>query len=542
VADGIRVGAGAAATIGTGVIRGRVSAADTGRPLRRAEVTLTSADRNGERRSISTSADGRYEFANLPAGRYNLAAWRSGYLTVSYGQSRPLEAGRLLQVVDKQIIEQLDFTLIRMSVLGGRITDEAGEPISGARVLVMRQAFVDGERRLGVVDHGTTDDAGRYRVVNLAPGAYFVFATLWQTWTIIERDVEQTIGYAPTYYPGTSSVQTARRVSLGVGQSADTADFSMVRAAVASVSGTAIDSTGRPLVGETISLTQAFPNAGTNASFQYGGTLVEADGTFTIKNVPPGDYKLMVRYVVRDGASAHVEEAGTAHVTVNGAAIRDVRFVTSRGGTIAGQLLTDRGTVPAFPRDRVKIVGRPLVEDADLKVGGIDDSGGVQDDGSFYVGGLFGRTRIRATLPDGWMLKAVFRDGRDVTDEPVDLRSRERITGIQVIVTDRVTAITGQVTDDKNAAAFDGTVVIFHRDQEKWSDASRYLRAVRPDDQGQFEIRGLPPGQYLAAAIAHVEDGGWNDPMYLESIRRYARPLSVAEGATAAISLKLVTP
>jgi hypothetical protein len=76
-----------------------------------------------------------------------------------------------------------------MSVLGGRVTDEAGEPISGARVLVMRQAYVDGERRLGVVDHGTTDDAGRYRIVNLAPGAYFVSATLWQTWTIIERDV-----------------------------------------------------------------------------------------------------------------------------------------------------------------------------------------------------------------------------------------------------------------------------------------------------------------------------------------------------------------
>jgi hypothetical protein len=316
----------------------------------------------------------------------------------------------------------------------------------------------------------------------------------------------------------------------------------MVRAAVASVSGTAIDSTGRPLVGETISLSQAFPNAGTNATFQYGGTLVEADGAFTIKNVPPGDYKLVVRYVVRDGASAHVEEAGTAQVAVNGAAIRDVRFVTSRGGTIAGQLLTDRGTVPSLPRDRVKIAGRPLAEDADLKVGGIDDSGGVQDDGSFYVGGLFGRTRIRATLPDGWMLKAVFRDGRDVTDEPVDLRSRERISGIQVIVTDRVTAIAGQVTDDKNAAAFDGTVVIFHRDQEKWLDASRYVRATRPDDQGQFEIRGLPPGDYLAAAVAYVEDGGWNDPMYLESIRRYAMPLSVAEGATATISLKLIAP
>jgi hypothetical protein len=249
-----------------------------------------------------------------------------------------------------------------------------------------------------------------------------------------------------------------------------------------------------------------------------------------------------MRYVVRDGSGAHVEEAGTARVAVNGIDVRDVKFVTSRGGTIAGQLLTDRGTVPDIPHNRVKVVGRPLAEDADLKVGGIDESGDVQDDGTFYVGGVLGRARIRAMLPEGWMLKAVLRDGRDITDESVDLRSRERISGIQLIVSDRVTAISGQVTDDKNATASDATVVVFHRDREKWADESRYTRAVRPDEQGQFEIRGLPPGDYLAVAIGYIEEGGWNDPAYLESVRRYAQPLSVAEGTAAAVSLRLVAP
>jgi hypothetical protein len=407
---------------------------------------------------------------------------------------------------------------------------------------VMRQSYIDGARRLGVVDHGTTDDAGRYRIVNLAPGTYFVLATLWQTWTIIERDAEQTIGYGPTYFPGTATVQTARRIALGVGETTDTADFSMVRAPVAIVSGSAVDSRGRALVGETVGLSQGFPNGGTAATFQYGGTLVGADGTFTIRNVPPGDYKLVMRYVVRDGSGAHVEEAGTAPVAVKGVDLRDVRFVTSRGGTITGQLLTDRGTIPGIPRGRIKIVGRPLAEDADLKVGGIDDSGDVQDDGSFYVGGVFGRARIRANLPDGWTLKAVLRDGRDITDEPVDLRSRELVSGIQVIVSERVAVVTGQVTDDQNAPASDGTVVVFHRDQAKWSDDSRYVHGVRLDGQGQFEIHGLPPGDYLTVAIDYIEEGAWKDPAYLESIRRFAQPLSVAEGATAAVALKLITP
>jgi hypothetical protein len=187
-------------------------------------------------------------------------------------------------------------------------------------------------------------------------------------------------------------------------------------------------------------------------------------------------------------------------------------------------------------------VGQALVEDADLKVGGIDNSGDVLDDGTFYLGGVFGRTRIRATLPEGWMLKAVLRDGRDITDETVELRSRERISGIQVIVSDRVTAITGQVADDKNAPASDGTVIVFHRDPERWPDQSRYIRAVRPDESGQFELRGLAPGEYLAVAVGAIEDGRWNDPIYLDSVRRYAQRLAVAEGATAAISLRLVAP
>ena len=352
VADSIQVGPRAATTTGTAVIRGRVNAADTGRPLRRAQVTVTSADQSGVRRSISTSADGRYEVADLPAGRYTIAAWRSGYLTLRYGQSRPLEAGRPLQILDKQIVEKLDFTLTRMSVLGGRVTDEAGEPIAGARVLVMRQAYVDGARRLGVVDHGTTDDAGRYRIVNLAPGAYFVLATLWQTWTIIERDVEQTIGYAPTYYPGTSSVQNARRISLGVGQSIDTADFSMVRAAVASVSGTR-SIRGAGLSSEKPSACRRrFPTRAPTPRFSTAARWSQADGTFTIKNVPPGDYKLVIRYVVRDGSGAHVEEAGTAPCGGERRRCRrrEVRDLARRHG---------RRSVADGPRDRARYSPQP---------------------------------------------------------------------------------------------------------------------------------------------------------------------------------------
>jgi len=78
------------ARAGSAIVRGRVVAVDTGRPLRRARVLLTSAvlGRNG--RTASTDADGRYEIGDLPAGRYVVRASRSGYLGLQYGQHRPL--------------------------------------------------------------------------------------------------------------------------------------------------------------------------------------------------------------------------------------------------------------------------------------------------------------------------------------------------------------------------------------------------------------------------------------------------------------------
>jgi len=529
---------------GTAVIRGRVTASDTGRPLRRATVTVASADAGTVRRTMSTTADGRYEIDSLPAGLYTISAWRNGYLAWRYGQSRPFEAAKPLLVADKTAIEKLDLVLPKMSVVAGRVVSETGEPLADVHVLLMRQVYVDGGRRYGVADYGSTDDAGRYRLVSVAPGTYIVMATLSQTWTVIEGGEEQAVGYAPTYYPGTPAAQSARRITVGVGQTLDNISFAMARGAVASISGTAIGSRGQSLAGETVYLSQPFVNGGSNAAFQHSGTLVGADGSFVVRNVPPGDYKLVLRQTVRDADGAHVEEAGVLPIAVNGVDVRDVVFTSSRGGQFDGQVLTEPGTLADLPRDAIKIVAQPLLEDADQKVGGsdIDSSGLVREDGTFHVRGVFGRARIRATLPDGWVLKTVLRNGRDVTDEPFELRSREQVSGIEIIVSHRVTEVSGRLTADRRGQPAEGTVIVYPQDAERWGDLSRYARAVRPDQQGRFEVKALPPGDYLAVAVSFVEGDEWRDSAYLESIRRHGQRVRLTEDSVQTVSLMPVTP
>src|ERR1700724_2167436 len=78
---------------GTALLRGHVLAADTGRPLRKAQVRLV-APETRENAAATTDDDGRYEFKEVKAGRYTISATKGSYITLSYGQTRPLEAGK----------------------------------------------------------------------------------------------------------------------------------------------------------------------------------------------------------------------------------------------------------------------------------------------------------------------------------------------------------------------------------------------------------------------------------------------------------------
>jgi Carboxypeptidase regulatory-like domain len=531
------------AQTGTAMIRGRILAADNGRPLRRARITLTAPELGTENRTTSTNPDGRYEIKDLPAGRYSMTVARSGYLTLRYGQRRPLEQGKPLQISDKQLVDNVDFSLPRMSLITGHITDEVNEPISGVQVWAMRSTYFEGRRKLVPVGNIMSDDSGQYRILGLVPGTYYVMATMRETWTVTDGGVEQVMGYAPTYFPGTTSVGDARRVTVAVGQEASNTDFSLIPGRAAKVSGTAVDSRGRPLGGQGVSVNQEFRGPNNMMMFGTSGSTVAADGTFTIKNLAPGEYKLVVRTSTEGKIPMQqIQEAAAAPITVSGVDVDNVTLVTSAGWSASGQIVDDRGGVPGIARDRIRIAARPVNGDTDPRSmgGGNPDSGRVKDDWTFAVTNVFGAARIRVTLPDGWMVKAVLHDGRDIADTLIDMKSGEELSGVQVIVTNKVTTVSGQLTDDKGAPITDGTVIVFADEAEKWSEDSRFVRSARPDQQGQYQIKGLPPGEYLAVAMDYVQEGLWNDPEYLDSVRRYAQKFMLTDGASQAVALKLV--
>jgi hypothetical protein len=302
----------------------------------------------------------------------------------------------------------------------------------------------------------------------------------------------------------------------------------------ATVSGFAFDSRGRPL--QNVGLTNETRGPGLGAFFSAGNSVVNADGSFTIKNVPPGEYKVMARASGEKGT-----ETAAFPIVVNGVDIANVSVGTSAGGSISGQVVTETGSVPDLPRDRMRVTARVANGDFDPRVGGgSPDSGRVKDDWTFAVTDIYGPVHLRVNMPDGWMVKSILRDDQEVGESAIDLRSGEEMSGVRIVVSTSVTTVTGQLVDDKGVVLTDGTVIVFASDGQKWATDSRFVRPSRPDQQGQYQIKGLPAGEYLAVAVDYVPDGMWNDPEYLESLRRYAQRFTLRDGDARTLSLKLV--
>src|SRR5499427_8088636 len=158
-----------------GRITGRVLAADNGRPVKRARVFISAAELPGGR-GMLTDDNGAFDFSDLPAGRYTITASKNGFIQLSYGQRRPLQAGTPLQLLDGQQLRGLDFALPRGGVISGRVSDETGDGMPGVAVQVMRYAYQQGNRQLVPAGQAQTDDRGVYRVWGLNPGDYYVSA------------------------------------------------------------------------------------------------------------------------------------------------------------------------------------------------------------------------------------------------------------------------------------------------------------------------------------------------------------------------------
>jgi protocatechuate 3,4-dioxygenase beta subunit len=523
---------------GTAILRGMVLAADNGSPIRRAQVRISSPDAR-ESRVATTDAQGRFEIRELPAGRYTMTASKGGFVSLQFGQRRPSESGTPIELADGQTLDKISIALPRGSVLGGRVTDEFGEPVANANVIAWRYAYSAGARRLapapGANSRDTTDDQGQFRLFGLPPGEYYVSAMLRGGGPEVTDPMGELSGYAATYYPGTTNIAEAQRVTLAVSQENIGVHFGLIATKLVRLSGQVLTSSGAPATGGTVMLAPV-ASGGRALTMQQGGTgnRVDPNGTFRLPSVAPGRYQLRARTGGREGELARMD------LTVGAEDVSGITLVTAPGAVINGSVVSDDGEPFDFRPQQLQVNTRAASPDAQ-GLGGGQSGSRVSEDWSFSLRGVVDPVMVRAGAPQGWTLKAVLLNGQDITDTEMEFPAGQTVGGMQIVMTRKIASVSGLVTDARGNPVLDATVVIFPANEKLWTYQSRFIRAARPDQDGRYRATPLPgPEQYLVAAVQGLEDGQAGDPEFLASLKDVATKFELREGESKSVDVKLL--
>ena len=516
----------APAETGTAAIAGRVliDVNSSTQPVRRARLTLESGALQGPR-TTDSDTDGRYRFANLPAGSYRVRVEKAGFVPLVRDVRRTFEPPPAVVIAAGQVIQR-DLWMARGAALEGRLLIDTGAPAVDIIVSAMRFAYDENGRRPVPVSQAKTDDRGRFRVHTLPPGEYYLEAAADPLSVLARIPVpgRRPTALVRTYFPGAPRIEGGRTLILTHAQEIGGLDFSLSTVPAVVVSGRIVASTGTP---ET-SLPRIQRVGGPVGEVRGSGS--PKGGDFQYPNVPAGEYWLMG--VARPAPGAD-PEFGAMRITTAGQDLTNVTVTTAKGATVNGRVEVEGGA--SLPPGALEVLAHPTEFELPT-LQGLPQSWSapvtVAPDGTFLLKDLFGPRLLRVTrLPAGWALKQALLDGVDTTDTPVDFKGGDRARELRLLITPRTNGVTGVVRDPAGRPMSGARVVAFSRDEQTWKFRSRLIKAAETGADGRYVIEGLLDGAYHIAAVPYLEEGAWMDAGVLRRLETGAIPLVAANAA-----------
>jgi hypothetical protein len=338
-------------------------------------------------------------------------------------------------------------------------------------------------------------------------------------------------------------------MTLSPGEERAAVDLQLQLVPLARVEGTVVNPSGAPL--QNVQITLA--SAGGAALVDNRSARADGDGRFRILGVPPGQYTLAARAVVRSSAeprsaSQTVAEKvaaavqartgpdqvrlwATMEVSVEGRGLTDVVVSLQPGVSVTGQVAFDGATAPPDDLTRVRVTLSPMNPPGATRGLASTATGRVDATGRFTIPNVApGRYRISAAPGRGWSLASAIIGGQDAADFPVEIRSNQNVTGASITFTDRRTEFAGAVVNERNEPVSDYTLIVFPADERYWTGQSRRIQTMRPGTDGRFTFRDLPPGDYRLATVFDPEPGSWNDSAFLQQLEGSSTAFALAAG------------
>lgn len=381
--------------------------------------------------------------------------------------------------------------------------------------------------------------------------------------TAIVRGDGRMAAYLTQYHPAATASWDAMVVSLAAGEERSSVDIRMPLVATSSVTGTVLGPEG-PLANATIRLVNPVEPEGDQLN-DVARAVSAANGAFQLLGVPPGQYVLKAIRQGREplppalasnpqlaaisgmtgmmggmGRPVSPGEALTLSaetpVAIDQQDVANLVLTLSPGAVVSGHLeFVGNAPPPAPATFNVLLVpfggtasrGTPVGEDGRFATAG-------SPAGKYLIS-----TSARTDGP-GWLVKSAMVNGVDALDQPFELGS-ENIGNVVVTFTDRRSSISGTVIDASNAPV-QATVIVFPASYREWiarGMSTRLTRSGRSGPKGAFALAAMPPRDYLILAVRDEQVPDLQNPAVFDALARSATSLTLVEGETRTVSLKL---
>jgi hypothetical protein len=531
-----------------GSLEGTVLQAGTAQPVPRAVVELIGTNKEPPI-VMATAADGKFEFRNLPPGRYRLNVSRNGYLD-GKPANITIEAG--------EAVKDIRLSIVATGAISGRVYDGNGEPLANVPVQAFKYSYSAGQPSLTGITTDTTNDRGEYRLFWLPPGQYFIGANprgvsgsvflvthnegdqrsvridAGGTIQGNSRSTAEKLGEAdaPVYYPGVADPAAATPVALRSAADITGVDFTLTRVRTRGVRGIVIDgATGQPARNAAVVLVPRTASIAGPAR-----ALPSYDGTFNLQNVLPGSYYAFATLRSNNPDTGFVTTSGgRVPVEVGATDVNGLTIVLSVVRQLAGEVLVEG------LRDRGNDYHHPVViMKSQIPVPAFRDMfASFRNEEQFTIDNLIeGDYQVELTdMPVGAYVKSMRFGGIDVLNDSLrfDSRSTDRL---QIVLSMNAGSIAGTVADKSRKPVANARVAIVP--PAAYRQRADLYRSATTDDTGRFQLQGIPPGDYSLFAWEDIEDGLWRDPDFIQRNEAAGKPVHLGESSHENVDLTAI--
>lgn len=512
-------------------IRGTVLDSATGQPIASAMVAMETVP-EGRRRLPAleetsstptqrafTDEGGKFHFS-VPADQtVQLRVWRRGYraddtadvalLTVTPGQAHSVTV-----------------KLVPLGAIYGRVVNADGEPVPGLSVQALRVNILSGRRSVSEYANKTTDDRGEYRLWYLSPGAFYLkvagrraaYSGLGEMPILSEADET----YPALYYPATPTQDSAQMLHLNAGQTIR-ADFIVAAQKAYKIRG-ALQGFN-PYERVTIRLLRGDDPVGNRSLTNL------ASNVFEVYDVIPGTYALQA-YNTRSTPPTFAETV----VTVGNRDVSGVILAASAGAEVTGTVSFAGTPIQPDqpgrrgPARRYAAVTATPVSPGRSPVDSATGHASVDVDGKFSFKLRPGTYQIEVICP-GFYTASIRSGTVDVLSDGLTVGpgGAPELDISLIAGGGRIEAAGAETTGETRP-----TVIAVRR----------YGSAIIPSlaydfRDGRFIVQNLAPGEYTVYAWPSGREVEYYNPAALQALSAYGIPVSLREGATEQIQLKV---